>query len=237
MSGPNPPVASPNTLDSLGPIASELIHDLRNEWMVLELNLRFLEEETRQGTADPQTVTECRKTVQRLGEFIRDTAAAAREQPFPTTPFDLAAETENTVKRFRETRVQISYQVSTHSPEKLQARGPRSFYIRALGNLLRNAQAFATHEIHIDIRPVHDVAHISIQDDGPGIKTDILSANPDSPQKGIGIPSVHWTLKQIGGTLHLGSKGQPEIHLPLSTPQRPPLSEFHPSRAETSDTR
>ncbi len=100
-----------------------------------------------------------------------------------------------------------------------------------VGNLLENAGKWGRRQIEIILRPAADAQRqfeILIEDDGPGLAPDKIEqalkrgnrVDETKPGTGLGLAIVQDTVREYGGTLHLGKSNwgglQVRVVLPLT---------------------
>ena len=112
----------------------------------------------------------------------------------------------------------------------VQVSGPRSFFSRAIGNLLRNAARHARSEIRLSVRLTADGGQVEIrvEDDGDGMSRELADhlfdpfVSGTGLGVGLGLSFARWGIERLGGA-HV--RAGPLDPLRSHVPRRPPA--FH----------
>lgn len=229
------------TLDGLGQVAGELIHDMANLVAVLEGRLRVALGETRAGRAPVGELERAVEGCTDLGSMLRDILETVREESLsPEVVMSPEAVTERAIRRVTETCRPLEIRLVSMLPEGTAVRGRASFLYRAVANLLANAARHAVREIRVTLsREESGGVLLSVEDDGAGIPPERRAevfrplVRGGTGGTGLGLSSVDWTVRQLRGEVSCSASAQLggarfDIHLPVAVPlataPRPPRS-------------
>lgn len=109
--------------------------------------------------------------------------------------------------------------------DKVMLDGDANLLASALANLLDNAVKYAASRIVIDVANLGHAAHVSIEDDGPGLPPTeyehlgkhFYRSVPSSEGHGLGLTSVKSIVNLHGGTLSF-SNAEPGLRVTVSLP-------------------
>jgi CheY-like chemotaxis protein len=205
----------PRRLESLGKISAELLHDLGSHLSVLEGRVAVARTESALGRSTSGELARIQAETRELRKMvvdILDEVRGAPRSPEVTTPVQPLL--EEVIHRWLTGAPRVSPSLRTTLPADTQVPGPRSFYSRALGNLLRNASRHARSRILITACCVDSgrVVEIVVEDDGDGVPPELREGifSPfvagSGGGAGLGLSFAKWAADQLGGSLELISE-------------------------------
>lgn len=201
----------------LGDIAHELCTPLAR----MEMALGILEQ--RADSRQVDYVQDVREEVQVMNGLVNELLAFSRaglqSRSMTRVPMDVVQCVQLAVDR--ETRGSHPIQVELPAtPHLIQAWGDPDLFVRALGNVIRNAVRYAGASGPIVVRVEATVAEVVvwIRDEGPGVPEEALARlgepfyRPDSARTregggfGLGLAIVKTCLSACGGTVEIGNR-------------------------------
>lgn len=220
-------------------------HELRTPLTVLRGRLDHLSERV---TGDPDAradVDAAISEVASLDRLINALLLLTRSDsaPLAAVPVNVCDLARDAAQRQAALDGTSSPSPEVEAPDEILVRGSEELLDRALGNLVDNARKYAGPRARICIRVTAEggFAHIRVEDDGPGIASELRpfvfesfvrgpSERSRVPGAGLGLAIVRAIVRRHGGevTAHRAASGGEEIriHLPLlvsdSTPGAPP---------------
>ena len=227
-----------------GRVSAELMHDLGGVLSVLEGRVALARGEAALGRAPSAELRRIQKDTRELRLMVLDVlhelqhASRSPDMAVPVAPL-----LEETVNRWLSAAPPVSPSLNASLPEGTRIAGPRTFFTRTLGNLLRNAGRHARSQIRITARtlPGPGKLEILVEDDGQGVQEEIRSrifeplVAGTGNGTGLGLSFSQWATERMGGTLELVGESELggatfRLRLPLAPPgaalsrarQRPP---------------
>lgn len=202
-------------LKSLGRISAELLHDLGSHLSVLEGRVAVARTESALGRSTSGELARIQAETRELRKMVIDVLDEIRgapRSPEVTTPVQPLL--EEVIHRWLSGAPRVSPSLRTTLPSDTQVPGPRSFYSRALGNLLRNASRHARSRILITACCVDAgrVVEIVVEDDGDGVPPELRAGiflpfvASSGGGTGLGLSFAKWAAEQLGGSLELISE-------------------------------
>lgn len=224
------------SLRELGRVTAELLHDLGGVLSVLESRVSLARGEAALGRAPSAELHRIQKDTRELRRMVVDVldelrhASRSPDMAMPVEPL-----LEETVNRWLSAAPPVSPSLRSTLPEGASIAGPRTFFTRTLGNLLRNAGRHARSRIQVTARtlPEEGLLEILVEDDGQGVSEGIRSrifeplvAGTDQGT-GLGLSFSQWAVERMGGTLELLDDGELggatfRLRLPLASPGATP---------------
>jgi two-component system sensor histidine kinase RegB len=124
----------------------------------------------------------------------------------------LSALAEAAAAPHRRGGIQVEIEVGPAGPQPTVRRSPE--IVHGLGNLVQNAVDFATSTVRIVVDWDAEQVRVRVQDDGPGIGSDILSAlgepyvtsRPDGGGMGLGVFIARTLIAHTGGAVRFGNR-------------------------------
>ena len=245
MTPPNRPLDGPpdqsERLQEIGKVSGELLHDLVGMLSVLVGRVTLARHEATQGRVSSEDLGRIQEDAQELQRMVTEILEELQgrrrslEVGFPVT------ETlEDVVNRWLEGAPAVTVTLESALPAKTDVVGPRSYFVRMMVNLLRNASRHARSRVRLSVTPVRDGrwAEILVDDDGDGV-TPELAAQLFEPfvtgagraesgsGTGLGLSFSRWASERLGGTLTLEGPARGlggasfRVLLPLSPLGRP----------------
>jgi signal transduction histidine kinase len=144
-------------LAELGALAASVAHDVRNPLNVIGMAV---------ATAAPEVRSEVRGQIRRISRLADDLLDYAKPWSIAPASINLAA-----LARAAAT-ARPGVAVAPGVPDRVEVRADAGRIEQALGNLLDNACAAATHVL-LDIDRAEDTVLLHVCDDGPGIPPDL----------------------------------------------------------------
>lgn len=184
-------------------------HDLRTYLTRLRMRSELIEDDTQRAKSirDIEDMTQLIEDTLSLGESVT--------KPLLSERFDLAVWLEAFVAHRVDSGDPINLRINLHAPIVEVAPAALS---RALNNLIDNAIRYAGEAVVVLENGGASVAHISVQDDGPGVPADYLaqmtdpfsrleqSRSRDTGGAGLGLAIAKAFTEQIGGELALTNR-------------------------------
>ncbi len=205
-----------DSLWELGRVSAELLHDLGGVLSVLEGRVALARGEAALGRAPSAELRRIEKDTRELRLMVLDVLDELRHATrSPDMAVPVAPLLEETVNRWLSAAPAVSPSLNSSLPEGTSIAGPRTFFTRTLGNLLRNAGRHARSRIHITARtlPGPGQLEILVEDDGQGVQEEIRSrifeplVAGTGHGTGLGLSFSQWATGRMGGTLELLEEG------------------------------
>jgi CheY-like chemotaxis protein len=129
-------------------------------------------------------------------------------RPSPEATFLVRANLEEVIGRWLIVAPPIQITLHSSLSGDVEVAGPRTFFSRAMGNILRNATRHAHRELRISLslNPAREV-EIRIEDDGEGIRPEIRPhifepfVTGSGVGRGLGLSFARWGIERLGGRL------------------------------------
>jgi CheY-like chemotaxis protein/two-component sensor histidine kinase len=249
MEDPAPNSTHRDHLAEFGKVAGELVHDLANDMQVLQGWSALARMEADRGRIPTEEIERVNQLAEGLGRMLQDVLATVSNQALsPEVAFHPKPLTERTLAdRLKDISVQ-DVRLRTRLGDDVQIAGRASFWVRIVGNLLRNAGRHARSRILVSLElhrdtDAGDTVVLRVEDDGPGISHELRAAvfeplwRGSEGGAGLGLSSVVWTAGRLGGSVSyaadsvLGGAAF-EVRVPASRPMvvRPHPPQRRPAR-------
>ncbi len=220
-------------LATIGQMAAQIAHEVRNPLNALGLNADMLAEDVRSGSADEaaETVAAIKNEVRRLTEVTEAYLSLGRLPPLRLDPYPLGVLVGELVRFQQEELEQKGVTVTLELPEDLPEVMVDSSQLRqALLNIVRNAsEALAEGgggTLTVSASALPTEVRLDVADDGPGMEADNVARIFDpffstkETGSGLGLPITHQVIAEHGGriacTSSLGEGTTFSIWLPRS---------------------
>lgn len=199
-------------LESLGLISSELLHDLGGLLSVVEGRLSVAKCEAAMGRSNSADLARVQEDTRELRRMIRDILTRVSGVKTPQDPaWPVAPLVEDTLQRWLSSAPRVEISLEMHLPRGSRVAGPRTFFTRTLGNLVRNASRFADRKIRVSARAMDRGAtlEVTVEDDGGGVPESLQAVLFDpfttggNGRSGLGLSFSRWACEQLGGGLEL----------------------------------
>ncbi len=214
-------------------MARRVAHELKNPLTPMRMSASAL---VRSDDADSRAAGELLlEEIGRLDEMARTFAQFGRMPEGPAAQVDLGELAQSVARRHDGTPAPVRVSVASGTPMVL---GHHDTLARALGNLVVNAQesleAWGEEHVRpagaveIRVEPCARGARIVVEDDGPGIPTEILETvwHPDVTTKrrgtGLGLALVRQAVEAHGGTADAGNRAEGGARFTIELPLEPP---------------
>ncbi|MDQ3556401.1 MAG: hybrid sensor histidine kinase/response regulator [Gemmatimonadota bacterium] len=202
---------------SLGAAAAEMMHDMLSLLTLVEGRMALVLEELRAGrSAEAEvetTLAECRD----LKAMIADVMSTARS-PAVQGSFRPVELVHSEIERAVRGAPAVEVRFRADAPADLEVPGRASFLRRIAGNLLRNALRHARSRIVTTVAPETRAGRagvlLSVEDDGGGVPAELRDSlfrpgvHGGHGGSGLGLASVSWAARQLGGTVAVGDGGE-----------------------------
>ena len=219
-------------LHRLGRVTGELLHDLAGSLAVLSGRVSLARAEASLGRLATDELARIGADADELRAMVLDVLGEVRGVRTPAeATFPVRSTLDGVVNRWLIGAPRVSVSLRSSLPANAEISGPRTFFVRALGNLLRNAARHAHGEIRIAAVPVGggDWVEIEVEDDGDGVPEDLRSLifepfiTGTELGTGLGLSFARWGIERLGGSLELKAAKSSlggasfRVSLPLST--------------------
>jgi len=220
-------------LATIGQMAAQIAHEVRNPLNALGLNADMLVEDVRSGsvTDAAETVAAIKNEVERLTAVTEAYLSLGRLPPLRLDPYPLGVLVRELVRFQQEELEQQTVTVTLDLPDDLpEVMVDPSQLRQALLNILRNAsEALAAGgggTVRISACAEGDEVRLDLADDGPGMDAENVARIFDpffstkETGSGLGLPITHQVIAEHGGriacTSSLGDGTTFSIWLPRS---------------------
>ncbi len=202
-------------LRDLGLITGELLHDLAGVVTVVTGRVALAREEALQGRLALDELTRLQSDSEELRRMVTDLLDEMRSaHRSPDIGFPVLSTLEETITRWVQIAPAISVTLRSSLDRSAQVIGPRSFFTRAVGNLLRNGARHARTEVRITLSPSEDgkVLELLVDDDGSGVPPERSQTifrpfvTEGGTGTGLGLSFARWGAERLGGTLELAGR-------------------------------
>jgi CheY-like chemotaxis protein len=217
--GRNQPPGRDRLLE-IGRISGELLHDLGGALAILSGRVALAREEAAMGRVPSEELAHIAADADELRLMVRELITDLQGHPRPLeVTFSVRETLEGVVNRWivGAPHVEITLDVDVGPDAEIQ--GPRTFFSRAIGNLIRNAARHARSRILMTAHRVDQGRRVLVRviDDGDGVPEDVRSQlfepfvshpgnlmNPAGEAGvGLGLSFARWGIERLGGTLGL----------------------------------
>ncbi len=201
-------------LKDVGRITGELLHDLGSILSLLCGRVALAREKATLGRIPSEELDRIQTDTDELRRMVLDILDEFRGVPSPLeATFPVTPTVEEAMNRWLLGAPSIGTRLRVEIPPEAQIAGPRSFFSRALGNLLRNAARHARSEIVVSLLPGREPHQIEIrvEDDGEGVAPEVrkhlfepfVSKSTAGSGLGLGLSFARWGINRLGGSLEL----------------------------------
>jgi signal transduction histidine kinase len=220
-------------LASLGMLSASVAHELNTPLSVLHGSIEKLQETVAHPQAQDRLARMLRVTqrLRRISEGLIDFARVRKEELGPVHVRAVIEESWGLVA-IDEKAGEVHFH--NRVPESVRVRGNADRLVQVFVNLLRNSMCalqpggniiVESHCVSQDDRPL---VSITVEDDGPGIPTDVLpnifeafvTTRLDSRGTGLGLTVAEGIISQHGGTIQAsnrpGGGARLEVRLPTA---------------------
>jgi signal transduction histidine kinase len=172
----NEEIVRQKTLAELGKFSLMVAHEVKNPLSIIKSSLDLLKKEF-PSSKDHVSIDYIEDEIQRLNQLIEDFLLFARPAVPAFREVDLNAMLHDMIVRFEVQLNGTPAKIETHIPETpCQVDADPDLLMRAIGNLLKNANEANEHQGMIVVQATQDETHwaIEIVDQGPGIEPESL---------------------------------------------------------------
>ncbi len=199
-------------LASLGTLAANLAHEIRNPLNALSLNLEMLQEDLTRSAVESETARLARHEVDRLSQLVNDFLVYARPRPPALAACDAAALLEDVARLLQPVaeRAGVALRVDA---ESLAMQVDRGQMTQVLVNLALNAvqamEESPLRELELAARGQSGMAVLEVSDTGPGIPDEELGRVREAFYStrrggtGLGLAIADRVVAGHGGSLEL----------------------------------
>lgn len=206
----------------IGQMTSGIAHDFRNVLCVIQSSLNLIE----RNDGDPRKISECLSAAQdgierglRLTSRLVQFASEQEREPRLASVNDLLLEMKPFLRFSVGGDIELKLELAPSLPSCFL---DRSQFCAAILNLVVNARDALAGSGSIIIRTapgtpenenidqLKGCVHVRVEDDGPGMSTEVLSrifkrhfTTKGDTGSGLGLPQVHAFVEQIGGRIHV----------------------------------
>jgi CheY-like chemotaxis protein len=196
----------------LGRISAELLHDLGSVLSVLEGRVALARSEAALGRSVTSELSHVQRDTRELRHMVTDILDELRGGArSPDMAVAVEPLIEEVVNQWVPTGPRVTTTLEASFPTRAAIPGPRTFFTRTLGNLLRNAGRHARSRIRITVRAVAGETFLetTVEDDGHGIEESLrpkifqpLVAGRGGGM-GLGLSFAHWAADRLGGSVEV----------------------------------
>ncbi len=195
----------------LGQATGELMHDLAGLLSVLNGRVALVREEAANGNIATEELARLQNDSDEIRrmvvDILDDLRGSARS---PEIGFTILPTLEDTVNRWMARSPAVPTTLHASVDRDAWVIGPRTFFSRAVGNLLRNAARHARTEVRLTLAPDPGGRSIEVrvEDDGRGIPPELAETLFDpfvtsgGLGTGLGLSFARWGAERLGGTLN-----------------------------------
>jgi len=199
-------------LATIGQMAAQIAHEVRNPLNALGLNAELLGDEIAEGNTGEATdiLAALRNEVNRLVGITESYLAIGRAPPLRLEPFPLGQLVEDLVSFQREETERAGVAVELELPELPEVLADVNQLRQALLNILRNAvEALGSAGGALRIQAAVDgkFVRVDLVDDGPGMDAEHVARIFDpffstkEAGSGLGLPLTHQVIVEHGGRI------------------------------------
>lgn len=196
-------------LATIGQMAAQIAHEVRNPLNALGLNAEMLVDEIQDNDEAKEIVVAIRGEVQRLVGITEDYLALGRAPPLRLEPFPVDELVQDLVRFQNEEHQQAGVDVSVELSAVPEVQADANQLRQALLNILRNAVEALDEggRVRISVAPDDGMVLITIADDGPGMDAEHVARIFDpffstkESGSGLGLPLTHQVIAEHGGRI------------------------------------
>lgn len=184
---------------------AELLHDLAPELELLRAYAERASEEGREGRIAHRELEELRAGAQDATALLHDVLDHLHgRRAAPDDGFAPRETAERLVRSLVPRLPAVEIELVSRLPRDARVAGRRSWYRRAIHNLLRNAAIHARSRVVVSLDPLDDgQIRLSVEDDGPGWEAPAVEGG-----YGLGLTSARWAAEVLGGALEILPPGE-----------------------------
>lgn len=225
-------------LAELGRIAGELLHDMTNALAALDARIDLTRAEAEAGLPVGAGLERIRAESDHLRQMVRDAFEYVRgREPGPHQHFDVSDAARDVVDRWLPLAPPLRVRLDVRTRERMMVAGQRSFFERALLNLLKNAGQHARGEVAITVAAGGGGGWpgvlVGVEDDGPGVSEADEHAvfqpfrHGGHGGTGLGLSFVAWAANELHGSVRCEPHGalggaRFEVWIPVREPPAAP---------------
>ena len=197
-------------LRQLGRVTGELLHDLGGLLSILAGRVSLAREEAALGRTPSEELSRIQSDTEEIRRMVVEVLDELRgfRTPMELT-FPVEGTLEEVVNRWLMGAPAVTTTLNSSLRKDVQVSGPRSFFSRAIRNLLRNAARHARSEIRLSVRLTADgeQVEIRVEDDGDGVSRELADRLFDPFVSGtglgvgLGLSFARWGIERLGGGL------------------------------------
>jgi signal transduction histidine kinase len=196
----------------LGEVTGELLHDLAGTLGVLTGRVSLARSEARMGRSPGDELARIGADTEELRALVLDVLGELQGlRPPAEVSFPVQATLDLIVNRWLLGAPPLSVTLESDLPENAEIAGPRTFFMRALGNALRAAARQAQREIRISAKTIQSErwVEIRIEDDGDGVpgglEQEVFEPHISGTKTGtgFGLFFARWGIERLGGSFDL----------------------------------
>jgi CheY-like chemotaxis protein len=206
-------------LAGLGRVTGELLHDIVGMVGILSSRAALIREDDRMGRTVSEEVGRLARDCDHLKSMVIDIMDELRGRSrSPEVTFSVGATLQEVVDRWLVGSPSITTRLSSSAPDTTHVTGAKTFFTRAVANLLQNAARHARSQIRISVDPEERNGRrgvvIGIEDDGDGIPDELRASlfepftHGDPGGTGLGLSLVEWSVSQLRGTVRFQDESE-----------------------------
>ena len=217
-------------LASLGTLAANLAHEIRNPLNALSLNLEMVQEDMSRAAVDSETARLARHEVNRLSQLVNDFLVYARPRPPMLEECSAAVLLEEVGQLLQPVAARAGVSMRVEA-EPVAMRADRGQMTQVIVNLALNAvqsmEGYAPRELLLTARAVADGVVLEVIDSGPGIPPDELGKvreafySTRSGGTGLGLAIADRVVRGHDGVLELINRPEGGLIARVSLPGTP----------------
>ncbi len=214
--GPDDIDVRASKMEELGRVSAELIHDMSGALGILSSRIVLTRDDVRLGRASVEDLDRIHRDCESIRSMVTDILIDLRGgMRSPEVAFPLVESLEETIDRWLIGSPGLTTRLSASVSRDARVAGPRSFFDRAVQNLLTNGARHARSELQVSLIPDDDAEgeHVllSVDDDGAGVEPprerDLFEpfVRGSGGTTGLGLSVVRWAARRLGGDVHVST--------------------------------